>query len=59
MPVRVGDFKNERARAHFLAVYDAALAELPAVAESLDVSTSFGRRSCGEATSRTSNRTGP
>ncbi|OBB36055.1 alpha/beta fold hydrolase [Mycobacterium sp. 852002-51961_SCH5331710] len=42
MPGRVGDFKNERARAHFLGVYRAAMAELPPVAESRDVATSFG-----------------
>nr|WP_165588721.1 alpha/beta hydrolase [Mycolicibacterium komanii]CRL75337.1 carboxylesterase [Mycolicibacterium komanii] len=42
MPGGVGDFKNERARAHFLGVYRAAMAELPPVAESRDVATSFG-----------------
>lgn len=42
MPGRVGGFKNERARAHFLGVYRAAMAELPPVAESRDVATSFG-----------------
>lgn len=42
MPGRVGDFKNERARAHFLGVYRVAMAELPAIAESRDVPTSFG-----------------
>ena len=37
----VGHFKSERARAHFLSVYHAAMAELPP-SESTDVSTSFG-----------------
>jgi pimeloyl-ACP methyl ester carboxylesterase len=38
---RVGHFKNQRARAHFEGVYQAAMAQLPA-AESADVPTSFG-----------------
>ena len=44
MPPRrdVGHFRSERARHHFLAVYRAAMAELPPAAESLDVPTSFG-----------------
>lgn len=42
MPGRIGDFKSERARAHFSDAYHAAMAELPAVAETRDVSTSFG-----------------
>ncbi|SEH92553.1 Pimeloyl-ACP methyl ester carboxylesterase [Mycolicibacterium rutilum] len=42
MPGRVGDFKSESARAHFLRVYRAALAELPAISETQDVPTSFG-----------------
>ena len=43
MPVgKVGHFKTERARAHFLSVYQAAMAALPPVAQSADVPTSFG-----------------
>ncbi|KUH84799.1 alpha/beta hydrolase [Mycobacterium sp. IS-1556] len=42
MPSRVGGFKSGQARAHFLDVYRAAMAELPTVSESQDVSTSFG-----------------
>jgi pimeloyl-ACP methyl ester carboxylesterase len=38
----VGHFKNERARAHFLNVYQTAMAQLPPVSESTDVPTSFG-----------------
>ncbi len=38
----VGSFKSEQARAHFLSVYQAAMAELPPVSESADVPTSFG-----------------
>ena len=38
----VGHFKGERARAHFLSVYQTAVAELPQVSESTDVRTSFG-----------------
>jgi pimeloyl-ACP methyl ester carboxylesterase len=39
---KVGHFRSDRARAHFLSVYDAALAQLPPFAESTDVPTSFG-----------------
>ncbi|KUH95594.1 alpha/beta hydrolase [Mycobacterium sp. IS-3022] len=42
MPSRVGDFKSDQARAHFLDVYRAAMTGLPTVSESQDVSTSFG-----------------
>ncbi|KUI20711.1 carboxylesterase [Mycobacterium lehmannii] len=42
MAGRVGNFKGDRARRHFLEVYRAAMAELPEVAESHDVATSFG-----------------
>jgi pimeloyl-ACP methyl ester carboxylesterase len=38
----VGHFKTERTRAHFISVYDAAMAQLPSVSESIDVPTSFG-----------------
>jgi pimeloyl-ACP methyl ester carboxylesterase len=38
----VGHFKSERARAHFLDVYQTAMAQLPPVSESTDVPTSFG-----------------
>ena len=38
----VGHFKGERARAHFLSVYQTAMAQLPPVSESADVPTSFG-----------------
>jgi pimeloyl-ACP methyl ester carboxylesterase len=38
----VGSFKSERARAHFLSVYQTAMAQLPPVSESTDVPTSFG-----------------
>ena len=38
----VGHFKRERARAHFLSVYQTAMAQLPPVSESADVPTSFG-----------------
>ncbi len=38
----VGNFKSERARAHFLSVYQTAMAQLPPVSESTDVPTSFG-----------------
>ncbi|HET6733538.1 alpha/beta fold hydrolase [Mycobacterium sp.] len=42
MPRRnVGHFKGERARAHYLSVYQGAMAELPP-SESTDVPTSFG-----------------
>jgi len=37
----VGSFKGEKARAHFLSVYQAAMAELPP-SEPVDVPTSFG-----------------
>jgi pimeloyl-ACP methyl ester carboxylesterase len=39
---RAGGFKSERAREHFVRVYQAAMAQLPAVSESTDVPTSFG-----------------
>jgi pimeloyl-ACP methyl ester carboxylesterase len=39
---KVGHFKGERARAHFVRVYDAAMAQLPQALESTDVPTSFG-----------------
>jgi pimeloyl-ACP methyl ester carboxylesterase len=39
---RVGSFKSERARAHFLSVYRAAMAELVQASESHAVPTSFG-----------------
>ena len=43
MPRRnVGHFKGERARAHYLSVYQTAMAGLPPVNESIDVPTSFG-----------------
>lgn len=42
MPSRVGGFKNDRARAHFLAVYQQAMAGLPPVSQSRDVPTWFG-----------------
>jgi pimeloyl-ACP methyl ester carboxylesterase len=38
----VGHFKSERARAHFLGVYQSAMARLPPVSESTDVPTAFG-----------------
>jgi pimeloyl-ACP methyl ester carboxylesterase len=38
---RVGGFRSQQARDHFLAVYRAAMADLPS-SESLDVATSFG-----------------
>ena len=38
----VGHFKGERARAHFLSVYQTAMAQLPPVRESAHVPTSFG-----------------
>jgi len=38
---KVGHFKGERARAHYLSVYQSAMAELPA-SEPTDVPTSFG-----------------
>jgi pimeloyl-ACP methyl ester carboxylesterase len=38
----VGHFKGERARAHFLSVYQGAMAALSLVGESADVPTSFG-----------------
>jgi pimeloyl-ACP methyl ester carboxylesterase len=38
----VGHFKGERARAHYLSVYQTAMAGLPPVNESIDVPTSFG-----------------
>jgi pimeloyl-ACP methyl ester carboxylesterase len=42
VPARnVGHFKSERARAHFLSVYQAAMAELPSGVP-IDVPTSFG-----------------
>ena len=39
---RVGHFKSERARAHFLNVYRTAMAQCPPVSESTEVATSFG-----------------
>jgi pimeloyl-ACP methyl ester carboxylesterase len=39
---RVGDFKSPQAHAHFSAVYQRAMAELPSVDETYDVPTSFG-----------------
>lgn len=42
MPSRVGDFKNDRARAHFLDVYQKAMAGLPPVSQTRDVPTRFG-----------------
>ncbi|ODQ94584.1 alpha/beta fold hydrolase [Mycolicibacterium holsaticum] len=39
---KVGGFKNDRARTHFLAVYDKAMAELPPASETRDVPTRFG-----------------
>jgi hypothetical protein len=38
----VGHFKGERARAHFLRVYQGAMAALSPVGESADVPTIFG-----------------
>lgn len=38
----VGTFKSERARAHFLTVYQTAMAQFPPVSESTDVPTTFG-----------------
>jgi hypothetical protein len=38
----VGHFKGERARAHFLSIYQTGMAQLPPVSESTDVPTSFG-----------------
>jgi len=38
----VGYFKSERACAHFLSVYQTAMAQLPQVSQSTDVPTSFG-----------------
>ncbi|MHA3023444.1 alpha/beta fold hydrolase [Mycobacterium sp. BMJ-28] len=38
----VGGWRSESARTHFLAAYEAGMAELPRVAESLDVPTTFG-----------------
>ena len=38
----VGHFRSERARAHYLGVYHAAMADLPPVREEADVPTSFG-----------------
>jgi pimeloyl-ACP methyl ester carboxylesterase len=38
----VGHFKGERARAHYLSVYQTAMAGLPPDDESIDVPTSFG-----------------
>lgn len=42
MPGRVGEFASARAREHFLGVYRTALAALPEISETHDVSTSFG-----------------
>lgn len=43
MPRRnVGHFKGERARTHYLSVYQTAMAGLPPVDESIDVPTPFG-----------------
>jgi pimeloyl-ACP methyl ester carboxylesterase len=39
---KVGHFRSERAREHYLGVYDAAMADLPPAREQIDVSTSFG-----------------
>lgn len=39
---KVGRFRDDDARLHFLSVYRTALAELPPFAESADVATSFG-----------------
>ncbi|WP_267308538.1 alpha/beta fold hydrolase [Mycobacterium barrassiae] len=38
----VGHFRSEAARAHFVATYDACLAELPPYDESFDIPTDFG-----------------
>ena len=38
----VGHFRSEPARNHFIDVYESAMADLPSVRESVDVSTSFG-----------------
>lgn len=42
MPGGVGEFKSDRARAHFLGVYRDALSGLPAISETRDIATSFG-----------------
>ncbi|BBY79881.1 carboxylesterase [Mycolicibacterium pulveris] len=42
MPGRVGDFKHDRARAHFHDVYRKAMADLPPVSQTHDVPTRFG-----------------
>lgn len=39
---KVGHFRSERAREHYLGVYHAAMADLPHVGEQADVPTSFG-----------------
>ena len=39
---KVGHFRSERARDHFLSIYWAGMAGLPPYSESLDVPTSFG-----------------
>jgi hypothetical protein len=41
----VGHFKTGQARAHFVGVYQTAMAQLP-VSESVDVPTSFGTARC-------------
>jgi pimeloyl-ACP methyl ester carboxylesterase len=38
----VGHFKSDRAHAHFLSVYQSAMAGLPPISESINVPTSFG-----------------
>lgn len=42
MPGRLGGFRSEQARAHYLETYRAAMAQLPQCDETFDVSTSFG-----------------
>jgi pimeloyl-ACP methyl ester carboxylesterase len=39
---KVGHFRSEQAREHFVGVYQAAMAGMPSVRESTDVTTSFG-----------------
>jgi pimeloyl-ACP methyl ester carboxylesterase len=38
----VGHFKDDRARTHYMSVYQSAMAGLPRISESIDVPTSFG-----------------
>jgi hypothetical protein len=38
----IGSFKSERSRAHFLSLYQTAMAQLPPVSESSNLPTSFG-----------------